>query len=75
MGVTPSELALAWLLAQGDFIVPLFGTKRRKYLDENARAVEITLTKQELAEIEAAFPKGAASGPRYPEVMMRVVNG
>ncbi len=74
-GVSPSELALAWLLAQADFIVPLFGTKRRKYLDENARAVDITLSKQELAEIEAAFPKGAASGPRYPETMMRVVNG
>lgn len=74
-GITPSELALAWLLAQRDFIVPLFGTKRRKYLEENARAVDIKLTKEELAEIEAAFPAGAAAGPRYPETMMRVVNG
>lgn len=74
-GVTPSELALAWLLAQRDFIVPLFGTKRRKYLEENTNAVSITLSPGELAAIEAAFPKGAASGPRYPETMMRVVNG
>lgn len=74
-GVTASELALAWLLAQADFIVPLFGTKRRKYLEENARAVDIALSKADLAEIEAAFPKGAAAGPRYPEAMMSVVNG
>lgn len=74
-GVSPSELALAWLLAQREFIVPLFGTKRRKYLEENANAVSITLSETELAAIEAAFPKGAASGTRYPETMMRVVNG
>jgi aryl-alcohol dehydrogenase-like predicted oxidoreductase len=74
-GVTPSELALAWLLAQRDFIVPLFGTKRRKYLEENARAADLALSANDLAEIEAAFPAGAASGPRYPETMMRVVNG
>jgi aryl-alcohol dehydrogenase-like predicted oxidoreductase len=74
-GVTPSELALAWLLAQGDFVVPLFGTKRRKYLEENAGAVDVLLSSGELAAIEAAFPKGAAAGPRYPETMMRVVNG
>lgn len=74
-GTTPSELALAWLLAQRDFIVPLFGTKRRKYLEENANAVSISLSPGELAAIEAAFPKGAAAGPRYPEAMMRVVNG
>lgn len=73
-GVTPSELALAWLLAQAEFVVPLFGTKRRKYLEENARAADITLTAGELAEIEAAFPAGAASGTRYPEAMMTVVN-
>jgi aryl-alcohol dehydrogenase-like predicted oxidoreductase len=73
--VTPSELALAWLLAQADFIVPLFGTKRRKYLEENARAADITLSAKELADIEAAFPKGAASGTRYPQAMMSVVNG
>lgn len=74
-GITPSELALAWLLAQDEHVVPLFGTKRRKYLEENASAVKFTLSKAELAAIEAAFPKGAASGLRYPETMMRVVNG
>lgn len=74
-GITPSELALAWLLAQDEHVVPLFGTKRRKYLEENASAVKFTLSKAELAAMEAAFPKGAASGLRYPETMMRVVNG
>jgi aryl-alcohol dehydrogenase-like predicted oxidoreductase len=74
-GVTPSELALAWLLAQRDFVVPLFGTKRRAYLEQNAAAVDLTLSADELAAIEAAFPKGAAAGTRYPETMMRVVNG
>lgn len=72
-GVTASELALAWLLAQGDFIVPLFGTKRRKYLEENAGAANVTLTRSDLAALEAAFPPGAASGPRYPEAMMALI--
>ncbi|WP_072395619.1 aldo/keto reductase [Hyphomicrobium sp. CS1GBMeth3] len=74
-GVSPSELALAWLLAQRDFVVPLFGTKRRKYLEQNANAANIALLTQELAAIEAAFPKGVASGTRYPEAMMSAVNG
>ncbi|MBN8911118.1 MAG: aldo/keto reductase [Rhizobiales bacterium] len=74
-GISPSELALAWLLAQADFVVPLFGTKRRTYLEQNASAVNVTLSADELAAIEAAFPKGAAAGTRYPETMMRVVNG
>jgi aryl-alcohol dehydrogenase-like predicted oxidoreductase len=74
-GTTPSELALAWLLAQGDFIVPLFGTKRRKYLEQNTGALNLTLSEKELADIEAAFPAGAASGNRYPQAMMTVVNG
>lgn len=74
-GISPSELALAWLLAQAGFIVPLFGTKRRTYLEENANAVNVTLSTDELKAIEAAFPKGAAAGTRYPETMMRVVNG
>ncbi|MGE0022214.1 MAG: aldo/keto reductase [Hyphomicrobium sp.] len=73
--ITPSELALAWVLAQGEHIVPLFGTKRRKYLEENVRAAGITLSKADLDAIEAAFPAGAASGPRYPVAMMSVVNG
>jgi aryl-alcohol dehydrogenase-like predicted oxidoreductase len=74
-GTTPSELALAWLLAQADFLVPLFGTKRRKYLEQNAGAVNVTLSEKELADIEAAFPVGAAAGTRYPQVMMSAVNG
>jgi len=73
--ITPSELALAWVLAQGEHIVPLFGTKRRTYLEENVRAAEIALSQADLDAIEAAFPAGAAAGPRYPETMMRVVNG
>jgi aryl-alcohol dehydrogenase-like predicted oxidoreductase len=67
-GVTPSQLALAWLLRQGEDIVPIPGTKRRKYLEENVAAVEITLTEEDLRRIEEATPKGAASGERYPDM-------
>jgi aryl-alcohol dehydrogenase-like predicted oxidoreductase len=73
--VTPSQLALAWVLAQGDDIVPLFGTKRRNYLDENIRALEIELTPSDLEEIDEAAPKGAAAGERYNEAGMRTING
>jgi aryl-alcohol dehydrogenase-like predicted oxidoreductase len=66
--VTKSQLALAWVLAQGDDIVPIFGTKRRKYLAENLRAAEILLTQADLARIEAVAPKGVAAGERYPEI-------
>jgi len=69
-GAKASQLALAWVLAKSPKIVPIPGTKRRKYLEENAKAVEITLTQPELAQLEAAFPLGAASGKRYPETMM-----
>ena len=72
--VAPSQLALAWVLTQGEDIVPIPGTKRRKYLEENAAAADITLTKQELAEIDAILPPGAAAGQRYPEHLMRNVN-
>jgi aryl-alcohol dehydrogenase-like predicted oxidoreductase len=71
---TSSQLALAWLLAQGTDIVPIAGTKRRKYLEENAAAVSVTLTPAELGEINSVAPKGAAAGPRYPEHMMARVN-
>ncbi|HEY1199227.1 MAG TPA: aldo/keto reductase [Thermoplasmata archaeon] len=64
-GCTPAQLALAWLLAQGDDIVPIPGTKRRKYLEENATAVEVALSASDLARIETAIPKGAAAGDRY----------
>jgi aryl-alcohol dehydrogenase-like predicted oxidoreductase len=67
-GVTPGQLALAWLLAQGDDIVPIPGTKRRTYLEENAGAVSITLTAEELAQIEEVSPKGAAAGNRVADM-------
>ena len=70
---TASQLALAWVLAQGDFIVPIPGTKRRKYLDENVGAVDVPLTKDDLAAIERILPAGAAAGNRYPEAGMKAV--
>jgi len=73
-GVLPSQLALAWVLAQGDDITPIPGTKRRKYLEENAGAVDVTFSIEELALINALFPPDAAAGPRYPESMMKMVN-
>lgn len=73
-GCTASQLALAWVLAQGEDIVPIPGTKRRKYLEENAAAVEIRLTPEDLAHIEEVAPPGAAAGTRYPEAMMSFVN-
>ncbi len=72
-GVTPGQLALAWLLAQGEDIVPIPGTKRRKYLEENAGAADVTLTGEDLRRIEEAIPKGAAAGERYTEKMMLAV--
>jgi len=74
-GCTSSQLALAWVLAQGDDIVPIPGTKRRKYLEENLAALEIKLTPEDLTRIDEVAPKGAASGTRYPESMMRALNG
>jgi len=65
-GVTPSQLALAWVLAQGNDVLPIFGTKRRKYLAENLEALELTLTPEERRRIDAVAPKGAAAGDRYP---------
>jgi len=70
---TPSQLALAWVLAQGGSIVGLMGTKRRKYLEENAGALDVTLSRTELEQIETILPRGVASGPRYPEMAMRFV--
>ncbi|HTI03900.1 MAG TPA: aldo/keto reductase [Gemmatimonadales bacterium] len=69
---TPSQLALAWLLAQGEDVVPIPGTKRRKYLDENAGAVGVQLSRAEIERLEAV---GAASGARYAEAAMRTING
>jgi aryl-alcohol dehydrogenase-like predicted oxidoreductase len=72
-GITPGQLALAWLLAQGDDIVPTPGTKRRKYLEENAGAADVSLTEDDLASIEEAMPRGSAAGERYSEEQMRAV--
>lgn len=72
---TPGQLALAWLLAQGEDIIPIPGTKRRKYLEENVGALNVVLTPDDLRRIEEVAPKGVASGQRYPEAMMHLVNG
>ena len=66
--MTPSQLAIAWLLAQGNDIVPIPGTKKRKYLEENAAAAAISLSAAELARIAEAAPKGATAGTRYPDM-------
>jgi aryl-alcohol dehydrogenase-like predicted oxidoreductase len=73
-GCTPSQLALAWVLAQGDDIVPIPGTKRRSYLKENLGALSVTLNASDLEEIEEAFPLGAAAGERYPATFMPTLN-
>ncbi|KHT16265.1 aldo/keto reductase [Pectobacterium carotovorum] len=72
--VTPSQLALAWVLAQGEHIVPIPGTKRRRYLEENVAALDVTLTKKELAAIDAIFPPDAAAGERYGKESMAALN-
>jgi len=71
---TPSQLALAWVLAQGEDIVPIPGTKRRKYLEENAGAVDVKLTVDDLLRINETFPYGAAAGQRYSEQMMKLID-
>jgi aryl-alcohol dehydrogenase-like predicted oxidoreductase len=71
----PSQLALAWVLAQGEDIVPIPGTKRRKYLEENAAAVDLKLTADDLRRLSEVFPSGAAAGLRYPEHVMSLING
>jgi aryl-alcohol dehydrogenase-like predicted oxidoreductase len=70
---TPSQLALAWVLAQGEDIVPIPGTKRRKYLEENVEALNVKLTKEDLHRIDEVFPREAAAGERYPEHVMALV--
>lgn len=73
-GCTPSQLALAWVLAQGETIVPIPGTKRRKYLEENAGALDVTLEARDLERIDEIMPRDAAAGARYPESMMKLVD-
>jgi aryl-alcohol dehydrogenase-like predicted oxidoreductase len=72
-GCTASQLALAWVAAQGDDIVPIPGTKRRKYLEENVGALEVRLNAQDLERIKAGAPKGATAGTRYPEAVMHML--
>jgi aryl-alcohol dehydrogenase-like predicted oxidoreductase len=73
-GCTPAQLALAWVLAQGRDVIPIPGTKRRSYLEQNVAAVDLTLTPKDLRRIEEVAPRGAAKGSRLPEEMMRFVN-
>ncbi|MFT3772706.1 MAG: aldo/keto reductase [Minicystis sp.] len=73
-GVAASQLALAWVLAQGDFIVPIPGTKRRTYLEENVAAERISLSNDDLARLDAVMPRGAAAGTRYTAAAMVSVN-
>ena len=73
-GCTPSQLALAWVLAQGDDIVPIPGTKRVKYLDDDLGAINVRLTSEELAQIDAVLPVGAASGERYHAQALKAID-
>ena len=73
-GCAPAQLALAWVMAQGEDIVPIPGTKRRKYLEENAGALDVTLTDADLSRIARALPTGAAAGTRYPAQHMAALN-
>jgi aryl-alcohol dehydrogenase-like predicted oxidoreductase len=70
---TPAQIALAWLLAQGRYIVPIPGTKRRSYLEENAASVDIQLSDSEVERLSKAFPVGVAAGTRYPEMQMKAL--
>jgi len=71
---TSAQLALAWVLAQGDYIVPIPGTKRRKYLQENIGALDVDLTSKDLERIDEVVPKDAFAGSRYPEAMMKLLS-
>ena len=73
VGCTPVQLALAWLLHQGEDVVPIPGTKREQYLEENAAAVDVELTPEQLQELDEAVPRGAVSGDRYPAESMATV--
>jgi aryl-alcohol dehydrogenase-like predicted oxidoreductase len=72
--IKPSQLALAWVLNQGDFIFPIPGSTKISHIEENIEATSIRLTREELNQIDELIPKGAASGTRYPEAMMKSVN-
>ena len=70
-GCTPAQIALAWVLAQGDNIVPIPGTKRRRYLEENVQAVDVTLDEAALERLNQTFKPGVTSGTRYPPGQMK----
>jgi len=74
-GCTPGQLALAWMLAQSEHIVPIPGTKRISYLDENLGALDVRLDDSDLAAIDDIFPRDAAAGARYPDAAMRLLRG
>ena len=74
-GCSLAQLAIAWLLARGEDIVPIAGTKRIRYLEENLKALDVTLTADDMDEIDDIAPIGAAEGTRYPEQAMSIVNG
>jgi aryl-alcohol dehydrogenase-like predicted oxidoreductase len=67
-GCTPGQLALAWLVAQGTDVVPIPGTKRRTYLEENVGALDVTISPADLARLDDLLPAGSASGPRYEDM-------
>ena len=69
-----AQLSLAWLLARGEDIVPIVGTKRSEYLEDNLKALQVQLSKEDLLQIDQAVPLGAAKGLRYPEASMKAVN-
>ena len=73
-GCTPAQLALAWVLAKGEYIVPIVGTKRRRYLEEDVAAVNLKLAQDDIQRLDEAVPLGAAAGNRYPEATMRAIN-
>jgi aryl-alcohol dehydrogenase-like predicted oxidoreductase len=73
-GATPGQIALAWILHKGDDIVPIPGTKRRSYLEENVAAAGVSLSAAEMARLDDALPPGAAHGPRYPEAYMKMID-
>ncbi len=73
-GCATSQVALAWVLAQGDDIVPIPGTKRRTYLEENLGALDVALSPDDIARLDRALPPGAAAGTRYPAAQMQAVH-
>ena len=72
-GVSPAQIALAWLLAQGEDIVPIPGTKRRETMRDSMAAADVALNDDDLAKLDAAAPRGGTAGPRYQEPMMKMV--